>query len=174
MALVSVALAVGWFHRNGSATAADMGGPTAGYSLHIDADKHFGDAQPGEIAHHWCKNICASLTKCELFDSDAPNARLVGVETIVPTTVWKTFPEKEQALWHYRKVELKKIHATLPDTPKEQQAKIIAALTETYGKVYILWDSDVVTGSYGPALHHRAAIASRQRRAGPVSRRPSF
>ena len=120
--------------------AMSMGNPTGGYSLHIDADKHFGDAHPGEIAHHWCKAISTTLTECELFDSDGPHARLVGVETIVPSSVWKTFPPAEQALWHYHRVELQKVHATLPDTPKDQQAKVVAAIRETYGKVYILWD----------------------------------
>lgn len=138
--LILIAIGISYLRPSGSVSAASMGGPTGGYALHIDADKHFGDAHPAEIAHHWCKTISKSLTECELFDSDAPNARLVGVETIVPTAVWKTFPATEQALWHYHKVELKKIHATLPDTPKNQQAKIIAAISETYGKVYILWD----------------------------------
>jgi hypothetical protein len=122
---------------------ADMpagGAPTLGYALHIDADYHFGDAHPAEIAHHWCKKVSSSLTECQLYDSDRPNARLVGVETIVPAAVWQTFPAHERALWHYHKVELRKIHATLPDTPKDQQAAIIASIMPTYGKVYILWD----------------------------------
>jgi hypothetical protein len=75
-----------------------------------------------------------------LYDSDGPNARLVGVETIVPPAVWKTFSPQEQALWHYHKTELKKIHATLPDTPKDKQAAIIASISDTYGKVWMLWD----------------------------------
>lgn len=115
-------------------------GPTGGYTLHIDADKHFGDAHQGEIAHHWCKTISPKLIECQLYDSDGPGARLVGVETITPASVWKTLPASEQALWHYHKVELQKIHATLPDTPKNQQAAIIASIAPTYGKVYILWD----------------------------------
>jgi len=114
--------------------------PSAGFTLHIDADQHFGSAHPNEIAHHWCKNISPNLTECQLYDSDGPGARLVGVETIVPPAVWKTFSPAEQALWHYHKTELKKIHATLPDTPKNQQAAIIAKISDTYGKVWILWD----------------------------------
>ncbi|HZV78868.1 MAG TPA: DUF1264 domain-containing protein [Candidatus Binatus sp.] len=114
--------------------------PAAGYTLHIDADKHFGTAHPNEIAHHWCKTISPTLTECQLYDSDGPGAMLVGVETIVPVAVWKTFSPSEQALWHYHKEELKKVHATLPDTPKDKQAAIIAAITETYGKIYILWN----------------------------------
>jgi len=132
-------------HSASSVNAAAMGsartaGPAAGYALHIDAEQHFGDAHPGEIAHHWCKNLSATLSECQLYDSDRPNARLVGVETIVPTAVWRTFSPEEQKLWHYHRVEIKKVHATLPDVPKDQQAKVMAGLLETYGKIWMLWD----------------------------------
>ena len=116
------------------------GPPTMGYTLHIDADKHFGAAHPDEIAHHWCKSVSPTLIECQLYDGDGPHAHLVGVETVVPAAVWKTFPPAEQAMWHYHKTELQKVHATLPDTPKSKQAGIIAMLKPTYGKVWILWD----------------------------------
>ncbi len=138
--LLAVGVIVIASHHASPAQAAMHPVPTGGYTLHIDADKHFGDAHPNEIAHHWCKSVSSSLIECLLYDSDAPTARLVGVETIVPASVWKTFSAAEQAMWHYHATELKKIHATLPDTPKDQQAKIIAMIKPTYGKVYILWD----------------------------------
>jgi hypothetical protein len=126
--------------RQQPASATAPGGPSVGYTLHIDADQHFGSGHPDQIAHHWCKTISPTLTECQLFDSDGPGARLVGVETIVPASVWQKFSPSEQALWHYHKTELKKIHATLPDTPKDKQAAIIAAIAPTYGKVFILWN----------------------------------
>lgn len=122
------------------AAAAGSAGPSAGYTLHIDADKHFGDTHPNEIAHHWCKTISDDLTECQLYDGDGPHARLVGVETIVSAKMWKSFPSEEQAQWHYHKTELKKIHATLPGMSKAEAAKVVAAISPTYGKVYILWD----------------------------------
>jgi hypothetical protein len=141
LVIVAAIIVAGLIARMNTADAAAMNGPaTNGYTLHIDADKHFGDAHPDEIAHHWCKNVSANLIECQLYDSDTPNARLVGVETIVPATVWQTFSPQEQAMWHYHKVELQKIHATLPDTPTDQQAAVIASIAPTYGKVYILWD----------------------------------
>jgi hypothetical protein len=127
-------------HRTTAADAAMAGGPASGFTLHIDAEQHFGDAHPKEIAHHWCKNISASMIECLLFDSDRLDAKLVGVETVVPTTLWKTFGADEQALWHDHATEIPKVHATLPDTPKDQQAKIVASLMKTHGKIYVLWD----------------------------------
>jgi hypothetical protein len=114
--------------------------PTDGWTLHIDADQHFGDAHPNEIAHHYCKPVTGGVIECQLYDSDAPDARLVGIETIVPDKVWATFPASEQALWHYHKVELAKIHATLPGLSPAEQAKVIASILPTYGKVWVIWD----------------------------------
>ena len=114
--------------------------PATGWTLHIDAQKHFGDAHPTEIAHHWCKPVQGGLTECQIYDSDAPDARLVAVETIVSPATYQSFSPTEQALWHYHKVEIPKVNATLPDMTPEQAAKTLAAITETYGKVWLLWD----------------------------------
>lgn len=82
--------------------------------------------------------MSGGVIECQLYDSDAPDARLVGVETIVPDTVWATFPASEQALWHYHKTELAKIHATLPGLSAEEKAKVVAAILPTYGKVRMI------------------------------------
>ena len=125
-----------------SMSSAPVGVPNSGYTLHIDADQHFGDGDPGKIAHHWCKTVSSTLSECQLYDSDAPNARLIGVETIIPTAVWRTLPASEQPLWHYHKTELKKIHATLPGMSQADAAKVISQIEDTYGKVRILWNPD--------------------------------
>lgn len=122
------------------AAAAAAATPADGWTLHIDADQHFGDAHPNEIAHHYCKAVAGGILECQLYDSDAPNARLVGIETIVPSKTWAAFSADEQALWHYHKTELAKIHATLPGMSPAQAAKTIAMITPTYGKLFIIWD----------------------------------
>src|SRR6266511_2961278 len=60
------------------------GGPTPaeGWTLHIDAKLHF-PAKPDMIAHHYCNEVAGGVTECQLYDSDSPNARLVGTEVIV-------------------------------------------------------------------------------------------
>jgi len=140
VAILLIVVAAMIAHPQQPAGATAPGAPTGGYTLHIDADQHFGTAHPDQIAHHWCKTISPTLTECQLYDSDGAGARLVGIETVVPASVWQTFSPTEQALWHYHKTEMKKIHATLPDTPKDKQAAIMAALAPTYGKIWILWD----------------------------------
>ena len=113
--------------------------PTEGWSLHIDAKKHI-PKMPDMIAHHYCKPVSGELTECQLYDSDKPDARLIGVEVIVDKETWMKFSKKEKALWHHHKIEIPKVEAVLPDVSPEESAKIIKSMEETYGKVYMLWD----------------------------------
>ena len=112
--------------------------PANGFSLHIDAIRHF-PAHPDEVAHHWCKPV-PGITECQIYDSDGPQAHLIAIEAVVPTAVWKTFPASEQKLWHYHRVEIPKVDAKLPGMSPAAAAKVVAALQETYGKVYQIWD----------------------------------
>ena len=124
-----------------AANAAMASSPSQGFTLHIDAKRHFGSAHPNEIAHHWCKgNLAGGLIECQIYDSDAPNAHLVAVETIVQPAVYKSFNSSEQALWHWHKTEVPKVDATLPGMPPAQQKKVVASILPTYGKIWVLWD----------------------------------
>ena len=113
--------------------------PSAKFDLHIDAEKHFpGDEK--QVAHHYCKQVSGGLTECQLYESDEPDAKLVGVEVVVDSATWKTFNATERAKWHYHKEEIPKVNAKLPDLSPEEAAKVAKSLEETYGKVYLLWD----------------------------------
>ena len=113
--------------------------PTEGWSLHVDAKRHI-PKMPDMIAHHYCKPVSGGLTECQLYDSDKPDARLIGVEVIVDKETWMKFSKKEKALWHHHKIEIPKVEAVLPDVSPEEAAKILKSMEETYGKVYLLWD----------------------------------
>lgn len=115
--------------------------PSEGWTLHIDAQKHF-PTNPERIAHHYCKTVAGGLIECQLYDSDRQDARLVGVETIVGAEVYNTFSADEKALWHYHKTEISKVNATLPEMSQEEAAAFVKSIEETYGKVYMLWDPD--------------------------------
>ncbi len=123
---------------SGAPPAAGMR-PANDWNLHIDGKLHF-PGRPAMIAHHYCKGVAGGLTECQLYDSDASNARLAGVEVVVPAAMWRTFSGAERPRWHYHKTEIPKIGATLPDLSPEEAAKVAKSLEETYGKVYLLWD----------------------------------
>ncbi|HEV2037822.1 MAG TPA: DUF1264 domain-containing protein, partial [Candidatus Eremiobacteraceae bacterium] len=93
--LVVVAAAYGAGRLGEAANAPAMmktaeSSPASGFTLHIDAKRHF-PGNPQFIAHHWCRPAAGGITQCQLYDSDTANARLVGVEVVVPTATYKTF-----------------------------------------------------------------------------------
>ncbi|TMI79335.1 MAG: DUF1264 domain-containing protein [Bacillati bacterium ANGP1] len=112
--------------------------PSEGWTLHIDALLHY-PGKPSMVAHHYCKPV-SGLIECQLYDSDAPDARLVGIETIVDAATYAKFPEAEKKLWHYHKTEIAKVSATLPDLSPEEADKVVKSILETYGKIYLVWD----------------------------------
>ena len=112
--------------------------PSEGWTLHIDALLHY-PGKPSMVAHHYCKPV-SGLIECQLCDSDAPDARLVGIETIVDAATYAKFPEAEKKLWHYHKTEIAKVSATLPDLSPEEADKVVKSILETYGKIYLVWD----------------------------------
>ena len=150
-ALLAIVVSIALFHRPAQVASASMmsastSSPVSGYTLHIDASQHYA-GHPDEIIHHWCKTFSPSFIECQLYDSDGPNGHMVGVETIVPTSVWKTYSADERAKWHYHRVEIPKLKvAMMPGLTKEQSQKVIASLLETYGKVWILWDPQSTGG----------------------------
>ena len=69
--------------------------PSDGWTLHIDAKKHF----PGNkemYAHHYCKPVANGLIECQLYDSDEKDARLVGIEVVIDTKTYQGFSDVEK------------------------------------------------------------------------------
>ncbi len=113
--------------------------PSDGWNLHITAKMHF-PGKPEVLAHHFCKPVAGGLTECQLYDSGAPDARLVGVEVIVGPDTYAKFSPAEKARWHYHKTEIPLVAATLLDMTAEEAAKTVKAIEDTYGKIYLIWD----------------------------------
>lgn len=113
--------------------------PTAGFTIHIDAEKHFGDAYPKEIAHHYCKQL-ADMIECQIYDNDSSTAHLVAVETILSPSAYEALPAAEKALWHYHRDEIPKVNAKIIGMSAADQKNLVAKLLPTYGKIWMLWD----------------------------------
>ncbi|GAC1653291.1 MAG: hypothetical protein NVS9B12_03230 [Vulcanimicrobiaceae bacterium] len=126
--------------RPQAATAAH-GTPSAGWTIHIDAQKHF-PKHPMEWAHHWCRAAAGvpGMLECQIYGSDDSNAALVATEVIVPPAAYKKMDAEEQASWHYHKTEIPKVNAKMPDISAAAAKKMVEQITETYGKIYVLWD----------------------------------
>lgn len=115
--------------------------PTTGWAVHIDAKRHIAGA-PDAVAHHYCKEgIPGGVTACQLYDSDARNARLLGVEFVISAEAYAALPDSEEGLWHYHKEELGLVDPVMPDMSEEEAAEFTKNIEETYGKIFLIWNT---------------------------------
>jgi hypothetical protein len=137
--LVLSALALGALTT--AALAEEPAKPNSGWDLHIDAKLHtVGD--PEAIVHHYCKTgLAGGIIGCQLYDSDEPDARLIGAEVVVDEAAYQSFSPEEQELWHHYAEEIPKTEATLPDLSSEEATEVVQSLEDTYGKIFLIWDT---------------------------------
>ena len=57
-------------------------------------------------AHHFCACPNEEVRQCVIYDSDKPNARLIGTEYIISDKLFETLPEEEKVYWHSHKYEV--------------------------------------------------------------------
>ena len=57
-------------------------------------------------AHHFCACPNEDVRQCVIYDSDKPNARLIGLEYIISDQLFETLPEEEKIYWHSHKYEV--------------------------------------------------------------------
>lgn len=57
-------------------------------------------------AHHYCSHLSEEVRQCVIYDSDAANARLIGVEYIISRRLFDSLPEDEKKYWHSHTYEV--------------------------------------------------------------------
>ncbi len=57
-------------------------------------------------AHHFCACPNEDVRQCVIYDSDKPNARLIGLEYIISSKLFEGLPEEEKMYWHSHKYEV--------------------------------------------------------------------
>ncbi|CAG8458072.1 6817_t:CDS:10 [Diversispora eburnea] len=80
-------------------------------------------------AHHYCAHLNEEFRQCLIYDSNKPDAKLIGVEYIISA---KTF------LWD----RLKEVLAFSPIRTESAEKKIMEGLVDTYGKTWHFWQID--------------------------------
>jgi Protein of unknown function (DUF1264) len=91
---------------------------------------------------HYCKPNDKILIISQLYDSNSPNATLIGVEYMFTADAYNNLPEREKPNWHYHKEEFAPNRADpkFPQLSEQQQNATLKGLEETYDKVIITWN----------------------------------
>lgn len=88
---------------------------------------------------HYCHHISPDLFQCLVYNGNGKDAKLVGVEYVVPETVYNKLPENEKKYWHPHQGEVESGLLRLPGMQKEKEKEILGVLSHTYGKTWNLW-----------------------------------
>lgn len=108
-------------------------------------------AQPGRHveANHYCAHLNEDVRQCILYDSDAPGARLIGIEYMIKPHLYEALEPEERRLWHSHVFEVKSgmlimpAPAAVPNAAWEiAENKEMEEVVHLYGKVYHLWQTD--------------------------------
>jgi hypothetical protein len=101
------------------------------------------------VAHHYCGHLKEQVRQCVIYDSDADDARLIGVEYIISAELFEKLPEDEKLYWHSHVMEVKSgllICPTATGVPRtvgdNAEMKYMEELINTYGKTWHFWQVD--------------------------------
>ncbi|KAF2773154.1 DUF1264-domain-containing protein [Teratosphaeria nubilosa] len=107
--------------------------------------------EPGRFveANHYCAHLNEDVRQCILYDSDKPNARLIGIEYMIKQHLYEKLDPEERKLWHSHVFEVKSgmlimpAPQAVPDAVWETaECKEMEEVVVLYGKVYHLWQTD--------------------------------
>lgn len=100
-------------------------------------------------ATHYCSHVRKDLRQCLIYDSHEKDARLIGVEYMVPKHVYLTLPDEEKKLWHSHDFEVKsgmlilpKPEAADPEEWEKAEKEAMEEIVGLYGKTWHFWQID--------------------------------
>jgi hypothetical protein len=100
-------------------------------------------------ASHFCIHLRHDLHQCVIFDRNAPDARLIGIEYIISAERFGSLPEDEKRLWHSHHYEVKSGTLIAPGIPDLAEHAYFSDLVTTYGKTFHTWQYDRDDFPYG-------------------------
>ena len=102
--------------------------PLDAVSTYLNGFHLYADEMGRQVeAAHFCIHLRHDLHQCVIFDRNAPDARLIGIEYIISQERFRGLPDDEKRLWHSHHYEVKSGTLTAP----ERTAAITAQLPET-------------------------------------------
>ena len=136
--------------QNFTAATQGFGGPPTGP---LTAVRHVFD-DPTLRVWHFCKPNDKIMMVCQLYDSNSPNATLIGVEYMIITDAYAQLPAREKPNWHYHKEEFAPDRADpkFPQLNEQQQNATLKKLEESYGKIVLTWNPSDKEPVYPPQV----------------------
>ena len=93
-------------------------------------------------ADHYCALLNEEVIQCVIYDGNARDAKIMGIEYIISEQLFKGLPAEEKALWHSHVHEVKSGTLVAPGIPDVAEKELMKKLVSTYGKTWHTWHTD--------------------------------
>jgi hypothetical protein len=124
--------------------------PLAAMSAYLNGFHMYADDMGRQVeATHFCIHLRHDLHQCVIFDSNRPDARLIGIEYIIPEERFLQLSANEKQLWHSHHYEVKSGLLIAPGIPELAERAYFKDLVTTYGKTFHTWQYDRDDFPYG-------------------------
>ena len=124
--------------------------PMGAMSTYLNGLHFYADDLGRQVeASHFCIHLRHDLHQCVIFDRNAPDARLIGIEYIISEERFRSLPDEERRLWHSHHYEVSSGALTAPGVPELAEHSYFEDLIHTYGKTFHTWQYDRDDFPYG-------------------------
>ena len=124
--------------------------PLNAMSTYLNAFHMYADEMGRQVeACHFCIHLRHDLHQCVIFDRNAADARLIGIEYITTEERFRGFADDEKRLWHSHHYEVKSGELVAPGIPDLAEHAYFSDLVTTYGKTFHTWQYDRDDFPYG-------------------------
>lgn len=124
--------------------------PLAAMSTYLNGFHMYADDMGRQVeASHFCIHLRHDLHQCVIFDRNAADARLIGIEYIISADRFRRLPVDEKRLWHSHHYEVKSGELVAPGIPDLAEHAYFKDLVTTYGKTFHTWQYDRDDFPYG-------------------------
>jgi hypothetical protein len=133
-----------------AASAIQQKYPLDAMSTYLNGFHMYADEMGRQVeATHFCIHLRPDLHQCVIFDRNAPDGRLIGIEYIISEERFRSLPEDEKRLWHSHNYEVKSGILVAPGIPDLAEHAYFNDLVTTYGKTFHNWQYDRDDFPYG-------------------------
>jgi hypothetical protein len=104
------------------------------------------------VTQHYCGPVGKDMHQCLLYDSLGKNARLLGVEYIIPDEVFRKLPAVEKRYWHPHTYEVLAGGLIAPGMSPDAEMAFMKGLLLTWGKTWHTWPDPTTPVPMGEPL----------------------
>ncbi|MBC6609304.1 OBAP family protein [Hymenobacter sp. BT507] len=117
--------------------------PLRNMNIYLDGFHFYSGAMQAQMeAHHFCTKLNEDVIQAVIFDGNAADAKIMGVEYIISRRLFEKLPTEEKKLWHSHRYEVKSGTLVAPGLPNVAEHELMEQVVSTYGKTIHTWHTD--------------------------------